>query len=427
MIRRIVGRLRRLTERPRNAARRTASELSRTVPAATESVAATVRAVRSNHDRVRVGVDIRPFFEPLTGVGWYLYHLLVELAKDDRLELVAFGEPVVADDGPRLHVELPPNIRMGGVDLRGKPLSRFSRPIGTAFFPLVALAERCDLYFGANYFLPRSLSVVARKRVVTVHDLTYRRYPELLQAETLANLELRMTRELTIADAIVCVSESTRRDLLEFYDIEPSRAVTVLSGLATLQEQGAPIAGLPQRYLLFVSTIEPRKNVLTLLDAFERLKNEKRYDGKLVLVGKIGWKSEDVVARLERSRWRDDIVHLDYLKREQLTTAYRQAELFVFPSLYEGFGFPLLEAMAYGVPTIAAKSSSLPEVGGDAALYFEPRDVGALVGAIERISSDPALRSEMIRRGHEQVSRFRWETAARETADIFLRVAGAQR
>jgi glycosyltransferase involved in cell wall biosynthesis len=120
--------------------------------------------------------------------------------------------------------------------------------------------------------------------------------------------------------------------------------------------------------VLFVSTVEPRKNLGVLLDAFERLRDSGEYDGSLVVVGKIGWKSEAIARRLRGPR----IVHLDYLRASQLATVYRQAEVFVFPSIYEGFGFPLLEAMAQGVPSIAARSSSLPEVGGDAALYFAP-------------------------------------------------------
>jgi len=273
------------------------------------------------------------------------------------------------------------------------------------------------VFFAANYFLPRLHSAVARKRVITIHDLTYKRFPELLQKETLAALERQMLREITTADAILCVSESTRRDLLRFYPVDPERAVAIHSGLGT-PLVAEPIDGLPPRYLLFVSTIEPRKNLETLLDAYETLRRGGRYDGALVVVGKIGWKSESLVPRLKG----DGIVHLDYLRASQLATVYERAEAFVFPSIYEGFGFPLLEAMARGIPCLAARSSSLPEIGGDAALYFEPRDATGLAAQLERVVTDPALRAHLAQGGRAQAAKFRWDVAAAETLAVLRHV-----
>ena len=379
-------------------------------------------ARRGNHAAapLRIGVDIRPFYEPLTGIGWYLHHLLHEFARRDDIELVLFGDARATDDGPRLHTELPANARTLVFDLRHQPLSRLSRAITAGAYVGLLEASGVDLVFGSNYFLPRLHSAVARRRVITVHDLTFKRFPELLQQETLVNLDRHMKRELAWADAVICVSESTRRDLLQFYDIDPSRAVTVLSGLAD-PVAGAPVHGLPERYLLFVSTIEPRKNLTVLLDAYRRLRQTGAYNGSLVIVGRVGWKSESILSRLRE----EGIVHLDYVQPEQLATIYAKAEAFVFPSIYEGFGFPLLEAMAHGVPTIAANSSSLPEVGGDATLYFEPQDARGLEAQLRRLLVDPELRSSLVARGRKRVAQFRWSRAADETLDVFRRVAGA--
>ncbi|HYH05810.1 MAG TPA: glycosyltransferase family 1 protein [Thermoanaerobaculia bacterium] len=367
---------------------------------------------------IRVGVDIRPFYEPLTGVGWYLYYLLHELDKRDDVELVLFGDARVTDYGPKLHADLPPHARYCTFDLTGKPLGRLDRPLTAAAYVAWIELAACDVFFAANYFLPRLHSAVARKRVITIHDLTYKRFPELLQKETLANLEAQMQREIAAADAIVCVSESTRHDLLRFYDVDETRAFAIHSGLGA-PKAAAPIDGLPSRYLLFVSTIEPRKNLETLLDAYERLRDRGAYDGSLVVVGKVGWKSESLVPRL-RGR---GIVHLDYVKAEQLVTVYRNAEAFVFPSIYEGFGFPLLEAMAQGVPSLAARSSSLPEIGGDAALYFDPKNARELESLLERVTSDAALRAQLAARGREQAAKFRWDVAAEKTLDVLKRAA----
>lgn len=386
------------------------------------------RALSSPPNRpLRVGVDIRPFYEPLTGVGWYLWHILDELGRRDDVELVLFGDPRVMDDGPKLNASIPAGARLGVFDLRGVPASRFSRPITAVAYVGLIWLEGCDLIFGANYFLPRLMGAVASRRVVTIHDLTYRRHPELLQRETLDNLEREMAREIARADAIVCVSETTRRDLLEFYSVDPSRAHAILSGATpplplTSDDRG----DLPARYILFVSTVEPRKDLDTLIDAFEQLKDRGHYPGDLVVVGRVGWKAEATVRRMRESRWRGSIRHLDYVTRESLATIYRNAEAFVMPSLYEGFGLPVLEAMGHGVPVIASRSSSLPEVGGDAALYFEPRNAPELAAAILSISSSPETRARLAEAGRARVAQFRWDEAAEKTLDVFRRAAGAR-
>ena len=368
----------------------------------------------------RIGIDIRPFYEPLTGIGWYLYHLLHEFAKRDDVELYLFGDARITDEGPRLYADLPPNAQLCAFDLRGQRQTRLTRPATAAAYVAWMKLIDVDVMFGANYFLPRLLGAVAKRRVVTVHDLTYKRFPELLQKETLDNLEDLMALELARADAVVCVSESTRRDLLHYYDLDPQRAIAIHSGLGILAAPDASPPALPPRYILFVSTVEPRKNLATLLDAFESLKRRGAYDGALVVVGKIGWKSESLLPRL-RGR---DVHHLDYVDAPRLSAIYRGAEMFVFPSLYEGFGFPLLEAMAHGVPSLAARSSSLPEIGGDAALYFEPRDTATLASLIERLAGDPALRADLAARGREQAAKFRWDATARRTMEVLLRAAG---
>lgn len=369
--------------------------------------------------KLRIGVDIRPFYEPLTGVGWYLYYVLHELAKHDDVELVLFGDARVWDIGPNLHAGVPANAQLLVFDLRGHDYSRVLQQLTAAAYVLLMKLSACDVVFAANYFLPRLHSAVARRRVITIHDLTYKRFPELLQKETLENLGRLMQREIAVADAIICVSESTRRDLLRFYEVDPTRAIAILSGLGTPQS-AAPIDGLPSRYILFVSTVEPRKNLGVLLDAFDELRRTGAYDGSLVVVGRIGWKSEAIARRLRGA----GIVHLDYVSAAQLATVYRNAEAFVFPSIYEGFGFPLLEAMAHGVPTIAARSSSLPEIGGDAALYFDPMRSAELVDELRRVLGDATLREELIRRGREQVAKFRWDVAAKKTLDVLRRAAG---
>ncbi|HXG59520.1 MAG TPA: glycosyltransferase family 1 protein, partial [Thermoanaerobaculia bacterium] len=386
--------------------------------AAAERLRTTAVAAATRSRRTRIGIDIRPFYEPLTGVGWYLYFLLHEFARHEGVDLYLFGDARVTDLGPRLHADVPANARLCTFDLRGKQISRLTRPLTAGAYVAWMQTIGCDVFFGANYFLPRLMSAVARRRVITIHDLTYKRYPGLLQKETLANLEAQMAREIAVADAIVCVSESTRRDVLRHYQVDPSRVVAIHSGVAA-PPPPEPVAGLPRRYILFVGTVEPRKNLRTLLDAWARLRASGAYDGELVVVGRLGWESAEMARRLREPGVR----HLDYLNAGQLSTVYRHADVFVFPSIYEGFGFPLLEAMAHGVPAIAARSSSLPEIGGEAALYFDPRDDAALARELRRVTEDAALREELIAKGRRRVQQFRWEEAAAKTLDVLRRVA----
>jgi glycosyltransferase involved in cell wall biosynthesis len=387
-----------------------------------ERVTRVIRTATRRERTLRIGVDIRPFYEPLTGIGWYLYHLLHEIAKHEDVELYLFGDARVTDYGPTLHADLPANAHLCWFDLRGHGIiSGRWRALTAAAYVLWMKLIDADVMFAANYFLPRLLGAVARHRVITIHDLTYKRFPELLQKETLVNLDYQMTRELAHADAAICVSESTRQDLLAFYDIDSSKAVTILSGLTVpSSDSRLPTPELPTRYILFVSTIEPRKNLDVLLDAYAHLRARGAYDGALVVVGRVGWKAESTRARLRAP----GVHHLDYLPAGQLAEVYRNAEIFVFPSIYEGFGFPLLEAMAYGVPSIAARSSSLPEVGGDAALYFEPHDAKELEAQIERVLTDAALRARLADAGPQRAAQFRWSVAAEETLAVLRKAAG---
>lgn len=384
--------------------------------------------IRRQPRPIRVGVDIRPFYEQLTGVGWYLYEILHEIARMEEVELIAFGDPRMSAAGPSLHGNLPETIEYRIFDMTGEQPSRWTHGLTGIAHPLMMKLERIDLFFGGNYFLPRTMDSVATSRVVTVHDLTYRKRPELLQAETLANLEKHMQRELSRADAVICVSHASRRDLIEEYPIEPARVFAIQNGMRGRPESRMPESrlDLPDRYILFVSTIEPRKNLEVLIDAFEQLRDDGSYEGALVVAGRVGWKSEQTARRLRSSRWSDSIHHLDYVPREHLDEIYRRAELFVLPSHYEGFGFPILEAMSHGVPTITTNVSSLPEVGGDAALYFDPNDVEGLSRAIRAITSDHELRERLIARGRERVAHFDWTRAANQTVEVFRHVMGVE-
>jgi len=262
--------------------------------------------------------------------------------------------------------------------------------------------------------------------VLTVHDLIFRHLPEHHKPLNRWYLNLTLPLYCRRATHIVAVSECTRRDLVAAYGVPPEK-VTVVHEAADprfcLQPPDTIAAvraryGLPDRYLLFVGTVEPRKNLTRLLAAFETLHADRLTDG-LVIVGRRGWLCDDFFAALERSPARDAVIFPGYVPDEDLPAIYAGAQAFVFPSLYEGFGLPVLEAMACGVPVVTSGASSIPEAGGDAALYCDPTDVEEMTAAVLRVLQDADLRAEMRRRGVEQAGRFSWQRAAEETAAVY--------
>jgi len=262
--------------------------------------------------------------------------------------------------------------------------------------------------------------------VLTVHDLIFRHLPQHHKFLNRWYLNLTMPLYCRRATHIIAISECTRRDLTAAYGIVPEK-VTVIREAADprfhLQPPEAVAAararyGLPDRYLLFVGTIEPRKNLHRLLAAFETIHAEGLSDG-LVIVGKRGWLCGDFFARLEKSPARDAVLFPGYVPDEDLPAVYAGAQGLVFPSLYEGFGLPVLEAMACGTPVVTSNASSIPEVAGDAALYFDPADVEAMVEAVRRLLCDAQLQRSMRTRGLTRAADFSWEVAATATRAVY--------
>jgi glycosyltransferase involved in cell wall biosynthesis len=234
------------------------------------------------------------------------------------------------------------------------------------------------------------------------------------------------------ADRIIAISHATQRDLIAAYDVPPEK-VTVIHEAADPRFQPQPPEaveavrtryGLPERYLLSVGTIEPRKNLTRLLEAFEALHAEGLTDA-LVVVGGRGWLYDDFFARLERSPAREAVLFPGYVPDADLPPIYAGAQALAFPSLYEGFGLPVLEAMACGAPVACSNTSSLPEVAGDAALLFDPHDVTAITQALHRLLSDDTLHADLQQRGRGRAATFSWDRVAAETEAVYNIVSDA--
>ena len=269
--------------------------------------------------------------------------------------------------------------------------------------------------------------------ILTVHDLIFRHLPEHHKPLNRWYLNLALPLYCRRAGHIITVSEHSKSDLVSAYGIAEER-ISVIYEAADPRFRPQPSQavadvrvryGLPERYLLFIGTIEPRKNLSRLLAAFETVYADGLTDG-LVIVGRPGWLYDDFFARLEESPLRDAVVLPGYVPDEDLPAVCAGAQALVLPNIYEGFGLPVLEAMACKTPVVASNASSIPEIGGDAALYFDPLDVEAMVDAIRGLLRDVGLQDEMRRRGVSQAARFSWARAAAETCAVYDAVlAGA--
>ena len=279
-----------------------------------------------------------------------------------------------------------------------------------------------DLLFVPAHVLP---IVHPRRSVVTVHDLGYLYYPEAHRLLDRAYLDLSTRYNARAAAHLIADSSATKRDLIERYGTEPDKITVIYPGYdkATFRpvrddeaieavKAGYDIAG---DYILFVGTLQPRKNLTRLIEAYWKLEARS---WKLVIAGKKGWLYQEIFRRVEELGLEGKVVFTDYVPEGDLPALLSGARLFVFPSLYEGFGMPVLEAMACGTPVVCSNTSSLPEVAGDAALLVDPLEVEELAAAMERVLADEELRAGLIERGFEQVRKFSWEKCARETLDV---------
>lgn len=269
--------------------------------------------------------------------------------------------------------------------------------------------------------------------VVTVFDLSIQLFPQHHTRQLRLFMESGLRRAVRDADAFIAISESTKRDLVRLTGINPKRVrVTPLAADPLFQpvpDDCGVLArlGIDQPYILYVGTLEPRKNIMVLLHAFAALPDRDPLKGTLlVLAGAKGWMYDEIFVLAATLGLNDRIRILGFVANEDLPMLYGKAQVFVYPSLFEGFGLPVLEAMQCGAPVITTNVSSLPEVAGDAAILISPDDTAGLVTSLTRLLSEPALRDEMHGKSLEQAARFSWRKTAEQTAETYHSVWGGR-
>jgi glycosyltransferase involved in cell wall biosynthesis len=388
------------------------------------------RRLADGESELVVGVDVFPFTEAKTGVGWYEWNLLAALdRRDDGLVFNLYAHTFLAPSEPQAPVA--PGRRSQRLRAHHLPAD-LAVPVGPTLAalrflvePVLRVLDGNDVLWAPNFFMPPRQLPFGRAMVATVHDLAFSAMPETVAPDTLRLLRTHLPATLYRADRLIAVSEATAAELVERLAANRRRIHTIHEGLDPefAREQPAAGAALPTPYLLFVSTIEPRKNVEGVLRAFE-LVAQSGYRGHLVLVGRWGWRTDAIRQALAESPVRARIVHLDYVERGDLPGLYRGADALLFPSWIEGFGLPLLEAMACGTPVVTSGRSAMAEVAGPAAVYVDPARPQDIAAGITSLLADPGLRERLVRAGLERAARFSWDRAAAATSAALLQAGG---
>ena len=377
---------------------------------------------------MHIGFDISAQSLPRSGIGQYQIHLLEALLRldmDNDYLLYAFN--------------LRNRERFSGIqfpfqnyDIRVSPIPQrlitlwwmmFSRP------SLERVVGKCDLYQVSEICIQPTRKA---KTVAMVHDLTTILFPEY-HVKSNVFLHNQRFKRLNRVDGILTNSEATKADIVKHLDINPDKIFVTHLGADKrfCQMEKEDVHSILQKYqlykpyILFVGTLEPRKNVETLIRAFNQLKQSHNIPHELVLAGQKGWLYQKIFEAIESSPFKSDIRQVDYLPDSDVPALMNGAEVFAYPSFYEGFGLPVLEAMQCGTPVIISNISSLPEVGGEACLYIHPESSDELAGTLYKVLRDKAFQKTLSEKGVERAQQVSWEKCAKETLRAYEEVVNS--
>jgi glycosyltransferase involved in cell wall biosynthesis len=369
---------------------------------------------------MRVGINATFLGTRAAGVETYVRNLIRSLAATDpETEYILYTQSSLPDslipETGRMRRVVVPCCRDGS-----RVPFAFSRVLAHARLDVVHEQTMAPFLFGAPI-------------VVTVHDLYHEHYPQDYPAGALARTRLYAHLTLHRAAAIVTDSEFSKQDIVRCYGIPPHKVTVahlaadpLFRPIHDARRLAAVRAryGTGERFMLFVGALKPTKNLRTVIEAYVRLRRADATRHRLVLVGgRTAWLKEDIFAAARASGYGDEIVFTGYVPDDDLVALYNAADIFVSPSLFEGFGLPPLEAMACGTPVVTSNTTSLPEVVGDAALMVDPLDAEALANAMSAVLADDALRAQLSRQGLERAATFSWEATARTVLGVYRSIA----
>lgn len=370
-----------------------------------------------------------------SGIGQYLQHLVDGLGRVDSQNDYILSFPSGRKMSPALPSFPYPNIRSVGVRASYRAL-HMATGLGRWNLPRFWQPfEGVDVFHWPNFLL---LPGVSGKQVITIYDLTFLLFPDCQPWLRGMGLAKGIAQSADRADMIIAISNNTKRDLVTHLGVSEKKIRVIHCAVSKAFRPIEPSImrpvlakyGLPQDgYILYVGNIEPRKNLVRLLQAYSLVKGRGTCSHPLILCGGKGWMNKEVYDCVQRLSLEKEVKFIGYVPDEDLPFLMSGASLFVYPSLYEGFGLPPLEAMACGTPVVTSSASSIPEVVGDAAIMVDPHDVEGLGTAMELVLTDRDLRSDLRRRGLERAKLFSWEDVASQTLQVYSEVCaqGCQR
>jgi len=374
---------------------------------------------------MRIGFDLRPFLRHATGVGIYYKNLLFSLARIDTNNQYYLFSSSYKD---RFHQEeLPPFSQCEFRDAR--------YPVKLINFLWQRLGwPSLDKFFNTGLDLTHSptplLLPTKGNKIVTVYDLFFMDFPAFVQGEARKNFAQKIENSLHRADGILVISQFVKDQILNRFSLNEEKIKVVYLGVDPDFTNKPSVAqteivkkkyALPSTFILFVGAIEPRKNLVKLVEALEFI-HEKSYDVPLVIVGKKGMDYQNLKKKIEDIKLQSQVLFLDYLPEGDLKTLYHLASCLVFPSFCEGFGLPLVEAMASECPLVISRSPALPEIARDAALYFHPEDAVEMASQIITVLDDEDKRKILIEKGNQRVRDFSWTQTAENTLEFYRSV-----
>jgi len=368
---------------------------------------------------MKIGIDARPLSYQLTGIGIYLKSILDALQQIDLKNHYFLISNASIDWVPK-------NPKW--VKLEGRIKRKLcSTPWMQTWGALLGARLKIDLFWSPRHHLPLLLPSHI-KTVLTVHDIVHHYYPDTMAWPNLLVERLLMRWSISRSDYIITDSRSVASELFSAYKLNDKKIVTIYPGIPSFKEESRKTKGeqiqLPASYFLFVGTLEPRKNFNAILKAFEEI-SPNRYGVNLVIAGQKGWKTNRFARILNQHPQRPNIHFLGYVAREKLKRIYENAVCLLFPSLYEGFGFPILEAMKCGTPVITSNTSCMPEVADGAAVLVDPHDHRALAKAMMDIIENGNLKNQLKIKGLQRAREFSWFKCARKTIHLFESVVSS--
>ncbi len=370
---------------------------------------------------MRVSLELQPCYGNMTGIGLYTLELARCLRPGHGL---TFQGNMFNFRGRHDHSTLKRDLHFDLVENHLFPYGIYRRIWDWLPVDYGAFFGETDVTHFFNYIVPPR---IRGKVITTIHDMTYIRYPETMARKNITRLRKGLDRSIQRSSMVLTSSEFSKREIVELCGV-PEESVEVvypaaaISGALCDREELFARLGVRQPYLLCVGSIEPRKNLTRLLRAFDRLRQNGGPECQLVLCGGNGWNNEDFYETLSKLEHRDAVLLTGYLPQAEKNTLYANAKVFVFPSIYEGFGLPVLEAMYWKSPVVCSNVASLPEVAGEAACYVDPFSEESIAQGISRVLDDTGYAQELAERGSQQHALFSWESSARKLERLYRAV-----